>query len=173
MKSFLKLQSVEEVLAHLHAFPPLPPEDVPLEEALSRFTAAPLAAPHDLPGFDRSTVDGFAVRARDVFGAQEASPALLDIAGDCRMGEAAGLTLEEGRTARILTGGMLPAGADAVVMVEYSRPAGGRLVELTHSVAPGENVLRHDEDAAAGRICLPQGHCLRPQGESACWRPLV
>ena len=126
MKSFLKLQSVEEVLAHLRTFPPLPPEDVPLEEALSRFTAAPLAAPHDLPGFDRSTVDGFAVRARDVFGAQEASPALLDIAGDCRMGEAAGLTLEEGRTARILTGGMLPAGADAVVMVEYSRPAGGR-----------------------------------------------
>lgn len=163
MKSFLKLQSVEEVLAHLRAFPPLPSEDVPLDEALSRFTAAPLAAPHDLPGFDRSTVDGFAVRARDVFGAQEASPALLDIAGDCRMGEAAGLTLEEGRTARILTGGMLPAGADAVVMVEYSRPAGGQLVELTRSVAPGENVLRHDEDAAAGRICLPQGHCLRPQ----------
>ena len=79
------------------------------------------------------------------------------------MGEAAGLTLEEGRTARILTGGMLPAGADAVVMVEYPVRRAGRLVELTHSVAPGENVLRHDEDAAAGRICLPQGHCLRPQ----------
>ena len=163
MKSFLKLQSVEEVLVHIRHFVPLPAETIDLDQAEGRHLAAPFTAPHDLPGFDRSTVDGYAVRARDVFGAQESSPALLELAGDCRMGEACSLVLEDGQAARILTGGMLPAGADAVVMVEYSRQAGGNLLELTRSVAPGENVLRHDEDAAAGQVCLPRGRRLQPQ----------
>lgn len=163
MKSFLKLQSVEEVLAHIQRFSPLSAETIALDQALGRHLAAPFTAPHDLPGFDRSTVDGYAVRARDVFGAGESSPALLEYAGDCRMGEACSLVLDEGQAARILTGGMLPAGADAVVMVEYSRQAGGNLLELTRSVAPGENVLHHDEDAAAGQACLPQGRRLTPQ----------
>ena len=107
MKSFLTLQSVEEVLAHLRSFAPLPEERIPLDEAAGRCLAHAFTAPADLPGFDRSTVDGYAVRARDVFGAQEGSPALLECVGDCPMGRAPEFSLEEGQTARILTGGML------------------------------------------------------------------
>lgn len=163
MKSFLTLQSVEDVLAHLRSFKPCPEERTPLDEAVGRRLAQAFVAPADLPGFDRSTVDGYAVRARDVFGAQEGSPALLECVGDCPMGRAPDLTLEEGRTARILTGGMLPRGADCVVMVEYSRPAGKGMVELARTQAPGDNVILHDDDAAAGAELLPEGRRLRPE----------
>ena len=163
MKSFLSLKSVDEVLSLLENFAPLAEESVPLDECAGRYLARDFAAPEDLPGFDRSTVDGYAVRARDVFGAQEGSPALLECVGDCPMGRAPDIRLQEGQTARILTGGMLPEGADSVVMVEYSRPAGDNLVELVRSQAPGDHVLEHDEDAAAGKVLLPAGRRLRPQ----------
>ena len=163
MKNFLTLQSVETVLGHLRALPVLPAETVPLTEALGRRLAEALHAPADLPGFDRSTVDGFAVRARDVFGAQEGSPALLECVGDCPMGAVPDISLQPGQCARILTGGMLPEGADCVVMVEYSRPAGGNMVELTRTQAPGDHVVMRDEDAAAGDCIIPAGRRLRPQ----------
>ena len=163
MKNFLTLQSVETVLGHLRALPVLPAETVPLTEALGRRLAEALHAPADLPGFDRSTVDGFAVRARDVFGAQEGSPALLECVGDCPMGAVPDISLQPGQCARILTGGMLPEGADCVVMVEYSRPAGGNMVELTRTQAPGDHVVMRDEDAAAGDCIIPAGRKLRPQ----------
>lgn len=163
MKNFLTLQSVETVLGHLRALPVLPAETVPLTDALGRRLAEALHAPADLPGFDRSTVDGFAVRARDVFGAQEGSPALLECVGDCPMGAVPDISLQPGQCARILTGGMLPEGADCVVMVEYSRPAGGNMVELTRTQAPGDHVVMRDEDAAAGDCIIPAGRKLRPQ----------
>lgn len=163
MKSFLTLQSVDAVREHIRAFAPLPEESVTPEEALGRRLARPYRAPADLPGFVRSTVDGYAVRAEDVFGAQEGSPALLACVGDCPMGRAPDLILGPGQTARILTGGMLPGGADCVVMVEYSRPAGADMVELIRSQAPGDNVLMADEDAAQGRELMPAGRLLRPQ----------
>ncbi|MGD9574572.1 gephyrin-like molybdotransferase Glp [uncultured Desulfovibrio sp.] len=163
MKPFLTLQSVESVLEHIRAFPLLGGERVQLDDALGRGLAQCFSATEDLPGFDRSTVDGFACRARDVFGAQEGNPALVECVADCRMGEVPSITLEEGQTARILTGGMLPAGADCVVMVEYSRPAGGNLIEITRSQAPGDNVIFRDDDATAGSLLLQAGHRLRPQ----------
>ena len=163
MKPFLTLQSVETVLGHMRAFSLLGEEPVALDEATGRFLAHNFCATEDLPGFDRSTVDGFALRARDVFGAQEANPALVDCVADCHMGEVPNMALEEGQAARILTGGMLPQGADCVVMVEYSRPAGGSLVEITRSQAPGDNVIFRDDDAAAGSLLLKAGHRLRPQ----------
>ena len=163
MKPFLTLQSVEAVLEHIRAFPLLSEERVPLDDALGRGLAQCFSATEDLPGFDRSTVDGFACRARDVFGAQEGNPALVECVADCRMGEVPDIKLEEGQTARILTGGMLPQGADCVVMVEYSRPAGGNLIEITRSQAPGDNVIFRDDDATAGSLLLQAGHRLRPQ----------
>lgn len=163
MKPFLTLQSVESVLEHIRAFPLLGEERVQLDDALGRGLAQYFSATEDLPGFDRSTVDGFACHARDVFGAQEGNPALVECVADCRMGEVPSITLEEGQTARILTGGMLPQGADCVVMVEYSRPAGGNLIEITRSQAPGDNVIFHDDDATAGSLLLQAGHRLRPQ----------
>lgn len=163
MKPFLTLQSVESVLEHIRAFPLLGEERVQLDDALGRSLAQCFSATEDLPGFDRSTVDGFACRARDVFGAQEGNPALVECVADCRMGEVPSITIEEGQAARILTGGMLPQGADCVVMVEYSRSAGGNLIEITRSQAPGDNVIFRDDDATAGSLLLQAGHRLRPQ----------
>ncbi|WP_374287910.1 gephyrin-like molybdotransferase Glp [Desulfovibrio desulfuricans] len=163
MKPFLTLQSVESVLEHIRAVPLLDEERIPLDDALGRCLASGFSATEDLPGFDRSTVDGFACRARDVFGAQEGNPALVECVADCRMGEVPDVNLAEGQTARILTGGMLPRGADCVVMVEYSRPAGGNLVEITRSQAPGDNVIFHNDDAEVGASLLQAGRRLRPQ----------
>ena len=163
MKPFLTLQSVESVLEHMGGVPLLAAEHVGLDETLGRVLANDFFASEDLPGFDRSTVDGFACRARDVFGAQEGNPALIDCVSDCHMGEVPAIALEEGQAARILTGGMLPQGADCVVMVEYSRPAGNSFVEITRSQAPGDNVILRDDDAALGSLLLKAGHRLRPQ----------
>lgn len=163
MKSFLTLKSVDEVLSLVETFERLPEEYVSLDESAGRYLARDWSAPEDLPGFDRSTVDGYAVRARDVFGAQEGSPALLECVGECPMGRTPDFSLAPGQTARIFTGGMLPEGADCVVMVEYSRPAGGNLVELVRTQAPGDHVLERDEDAAKGQVLIPAGRRLRPQ----------
>ena len=163
MKSFLTLKSVEEVLALIRSFAPLAAENVPLSEAAGRWLAEDWHAPEDLPGFDRSTVDGWAVHARDVFGASEAAPALLECVGGLNMGQKPDLFLEEGQSVRILTGGMMPEGADRVVMVEHSRPVSDTLVELVRSQAPGDHVILKDDDAAKGALLIPAGRCLRPQ----------
>ncbi len=160
--NFLTLQSVDAILSMIRDFPPLPAEEAPLAEAFGRTLAEDIVAAEDVPGFDRSTVDGFAVRAADVFGAAEGSPALLDLAGECPMGAKTLLSLDPGRAARIWTGGMLPQNSDAVVMLEYSRPAGDQ-IELTRPAAPGDNVIARGEDAKAGGLLLPAGRTLRPQ----------
>ncbi len=163
MTQFLTLQSADAILGRIREFSCLPPESVALEHCLGRTLAGSFAAPEDLPGFDRSTMDGFAVRARDVFGASEGSPALLDHIGECPMGVAPDIRISAGQTARIWTGGMMPEGADAVVMLEYARSAGAGQVELTRPVAPGDNVLGRDEDAREGQELIPDGRVLRPQ----------
>jgi molybdopterin molybdotransferase len=108
-------------------------------------------------------MDGYAVRAKDVFGASESTPALADCVGECPMGAVPVFSIGAGEAARIWTGGMLPQGADAVVMVEYARSAGQDRVELTRPAAPLDNVIAKDEDAAEGEALLPAGCLLRPQ----------
>lgn len=163
MKPFLKLKSVEEILANFANVAPLGAETVPLANALGRRLARDFRAPADLPGFARSTVDGYAVAARDVFGASETSPAFLRIAGDIRMGEKPAFALEPGQAARIATGGMLPEGADCVVMLEYARPLANEQVELARSQAPGDNVVAAADDAAKGELLIAAGKKIRPQ----------
>ena len=160
---FLTLQSVDDILAKIKNFSPLMEEELPLHSCLGRTLAADFLSPEDLPGFTRSTMDGFAVRARDVFGASEGSPALLDYLGECHMGEVPTLKISQGQTARIWTGGMLPEGADAVVMLEYARELSAGQIELTRPVAPFDNVITKDEDAAKGQLLLQAGTVLRPQ----------
>lgn len=139
-------------------------ERVHLLSALGRCTSREVIASEDVPAFDRSTVDGLAVRASDTFGASESLPAYLEVAGEVMMGREAEGVLAPGQAWQIPTGGMLPRGADAVVMVEYTEPLGDcSTVGVTRPVAPGENVVRRGEDVAAGSLVLPAGHRIRPQ----------
>ncbi|MGL4209857.1 MAG: molybdopterin molybdotransferase MoeA, partial [Candidatus Adiutrix sp.] len=155
--------SVDEILAHIKQFHPLPQEQVPLDKAWGRVLAETFAAPTDLPGFCRSSMDGFALNSKSVFGASESAPALLDLIGQAPMGEATNLVVNQGEAVQILTGGMVPQGADCVVMLEYARPAGPKQIEITRPAAPLENIILADEDAQKGETLLPQGRLLRPQ----------
>lgn len=164
MPEFLHLLPPPEALAklmqHLHPLPEV--EEVETAAALGRVTAAPVHAPHPLPPFPRSTVDGYAVRAADTHGASESLPAYLALAGEIPMGAEPGFSLTPGACALIHTGGMLPEGADAVVMVENTQPARPGEVEILRAVAVGENVIRVGEDVAGGEEVLPAGRKLRP-----------
>ncbi len=163
MKPFFEVQTLEQVLARAADIAPLPAEEVPLEQAAGRTLAHDLRAPHDLPGFDRATMDGYAVQARDSFGASEGAPGYLTLVGEVRMGETPDFDLGPSQCARIGTGGMLPGGADAVVMVEHTRQLEQDLVEVSRSVAPGGHVVGKADDAARGQTLLPAGSTLRAQ----------
>lgn len=138
-------------------------EQVGLLDALDRVTAADLYAPGDLPAFARSTMDGFAVRAADTYGASEGLPAYLSIRGEVPMGRPAQLTVGTSEAARIHTGGMLPPGADAVVMVENTQAIDAQLIEVVRAVAVGENIIPVGEDVRRGALLFPAGQRLRPQ----------
>ena len=138
-------------------------EEVLTSEALDRVLGEDVHSPGDLPTFRRSTMDGFAVRAADTFGATEGLPAYLEIVDEVFMGHAPRTALGTGQCARIATGGMLPANADAVVMVEQTQEVGPSTIEALRAVAPGENVVQIGEDVRGGDLILPRGHRLRPQ----------
>ncbi len=154
-------EALDRLLAHVA--PLGRTEHVPLLEALDRVTAEELRAPGDLPDFQRSTMDGFAVRAADTYGASEGLPAYLTVCGEVPMGRASGLQVRPGDAARVHTGGMLPDGADAVVMVENTQALDDRMIEVVKPVAVGENVIPIGEDVHSGEMLFPRGHWLRPQ----------
>ena len=164
MEDFFKLISTGECTALLDRFAPLASETVPLSAALGRVLAADIVARELLPPFSRSTMDGYAVRAANTFGCSESEVALLTVVGEIAMGEPGRtLALAPGQAARIWTGGELPAKADAVVMVEYTRLLDPTTVAVFRPVAPGENVIRAGEDCRPGDRILSCGHRLRPQ----------
>ena len=134
-----------------------------LAAACGRVLAAPIAAPEEVPGFLRATMDGYAVRARDTFGASVGAPQYLDLKGEVPMGVAPSRGVGAGETLRVATGAMLPEGADAVVMIEYTAEHPDGTLEVRRAVAPGENVLTPGEDVARGEVLFPAGRRLRPQ----------
>lgn len=164
MPEFLELLPPGEALSRFmsHLAPIEEPEEIAASRALGRITAAPVLAPHPLPSFPRTTVDGYAVRAADTFGASDSLPSYLRLAGEVPMGTQAGFKLAPGQCAIIHTGGMLPEGADAVVMIEHTQLASAGEVEILRSVAIGENVLKVGEDVAEGEEVIPAGTRLRP-----------
>ncbi len=135
----------------------------PTAEALGRVTAESLRSPAVLPAFPRSTMDGYAVRAADTYGASESLPAYLNLVGEVPMGQAATVQVGAGETVIVHTGGMIPPGADGVVMVERTQKLSDDEVEVLRPVAVGENVLQVGEDVAQGDEILPAGHRIRPQ----------
>jgi molybdopterin molybdotransferase len=138
-------------------------ETVPLAAALRRVPAGPVTAQHPLPGFARSTVDGYAVRAADTYGVSEGLPGYLTVTGAVRMGAEPDTAVVPGTAVAMPTGGVIPPGADAVVMVEYTAEAMPGTIEVVRPVAPGEGIVRADEDAAPGAEIVPGGRPLRPQ----------
>jgi molybdopterin molybdotransferase len=160
---FFRLQTRAEVLAHYDRFAPVGVEDVDLADCCGRVLAAPIVAPEDVPGFLRASMDGYAVRAQDTFGASVGAPQYLEIKGEVPMGVAPTRGVGSGETLRVATGAMLPPGADAVVMVEYTAEHPDGTLEVRRAVAPGENVLAPGEDVARGETLFPAGRRLRPQ----------
>ncbi len=165
MPEFFNLLSPDEALAKFLAeIKTTPqPEDIPIAEALGRVTFASIRAPVSVPAFTRSTMDGYAVRAQDTFGASASLPMYLALVGEVPMGSAPDIELAPGQAALIHTGGMMPRGADAVVQIELTQMSHEREVEILKSVGPGENVLQAGDDVQAGAEVLPAGHWLRPQ----------
>lgn len=141
---------------------PLGQETVPLGQALNRVLAEDILASVDVPGFDRSNVDGFAVQATDTYGAMEETPRTVVLNEEVLSpGTAPRQTVTAGLATMIATGGMLPRGADAVVMVEHTEPVGdGGQLEITRAAAPGENVSYAGTDIAKGETVLWAGQLL-------------
>jgi molybdopterin molybdotransferase len=162
-REFFTTRTVGETLAGFRPARRTPAETVPLTQAMHRVPVSPVTAPHALPGFARSTVDGYAVRAADTYGVSEGLPGYLRVAGAVAMGAEPQVVVGPGTVASMPTGGVLPAGADAVVMIEYTQEAMADTIEVVRPVAPGDGVVRADEDAAPGAELVPAGRPLRAQ----------
>ncbi len=163
MKAFTKLLSpreAREAFARVFRGEPLGTEHVTLLNALGRVLAEDLTAAGDLPAFDKSTVDGYAVRAADTAGASSGEPAILTVAAEVAMGAPSTPGVEAGQAARIPTGGALPAGADAVAMQEHTVRHDSAL-SVERPVRPGENIVRRGTDIKAGETVLHAGRRIR------------
>lgn len=134
-----------------------------LTQALGRELVEDIVAQEDVPGFTRSAVDGFAVRSCDTFGASEGAPIPLRVIGEVPMGSRAEMVLNRGEAVAVSTGGMLPLGADAVVMLEHTEALPGGWINVLKPVAPKENVMAEGEDVKKGETVLKAGCRLRPQ----------
>ena len=162
----LHVKTPEEVLALIDKeFFPLKDrtESVPLESALGRVLAEDICAAEYVPDFNRSTVDGYAVRARDTFGCSDAIPAILPCVREVLMGEGADFTLDGDTCCAVPTGGAVPNGADSVVMVEYTEDYGDGTIGIGKSVAPGENMIFRGDDVFPGKPVLSKGSVLSSQ----------
>ncbi|MFD0692164.1 molybdotransferase-like divisome protein Glp [Actinomadura fibrosa] len=151
------MRTVDEHLTHiLGSVSVLPPLDLALLEAHGTVLAEPVAAPVPLPPFDNSAMDGYAVVAADVAGASEAEPVTLPVVGDILAGDPGVSAIRPGLTARIMTGAPLPAGADAVIPVEWT-DGGNATVQITRPAPSGNYIRRAGEDVLAGQVVLDAG----------------
>jgi len=138
-------------------------EHITTSETLGRVTAAVIHSAEALPAFQRSMVDGYAVQASSTYGASDALPAYVRVVGEILMGKDVTITVQKGEAALIHTGGMIPHGADAVVMVEHTQTIDEREIEILKAAAPGENVLQVGEDVTQNSPILPARHCIKAQ----------
>ena len=164
MSRFLHVVAVEDAVATAARIAPAPVlEKIPWGSATGRVLAEDVPADMDIPGFDRSVVDGFAVRSGDTTGSSDATPALLQCTGRVVMGSSdPHNSVMQGTCVYIPTGGVLPAGADAVVMVEHTEETADTVL-VKRPVSYGENVLLHDDDFRKGETVLIAGRKLTPQ----------
>jgi len=160
---FFKVVTPNAVFSHIERFATVSTEAVDLQSALGRIICKDIVADENLPGFDRAVMDGFAVSAASTFGASAANPAYLTLKGHVSMGEPPQFRIKPGEAAGIATGGMLPLGADSVVMKEHAEMVDDTTLEVHRPVAPGSNMVGHDEDFKKGELVLTCGTRLRSQ----------
>ena len=158
----LYVKTPEEVLALIkEEFSPLgQTELVSLSDSPGRILAENIAAEEYVPDFDRSTVDGYAVRASDTFGCTDAIPAILPLQQTVRMGEDADFSLNAGECVAVPTGGAVPKDADGVVMMEYTEDYGDGTIGVSKPAAPGQNLIFRGDDVYPGKVILHRGRVL-------------
>ena len=163
MRGFRERSNVEAVLQlieeRVHA---LSGESVQVGDSVGRILVVEQSSPTDVPGFDRSAMDGYALKAEETFGATVMTPLAFRVLGEARPGHPFNGTVEPGSAVRIMTGAPLPAGADAVLMAEKVEGQGAT-VFAKDAVAPGKHVGRRGEDIRQGTSLLPAGRHIRPQ----------
>jgi molybdopterin molybdotransferase len=162
-KEFFKVTSLETVLELVRTFPCVTDEVLPLDQCVGCILSQDIVSEIDLPEFNRATMDGYAVQARSTFGASESMPALFRIVGAVEMGEVPTVSVQPGEAVRIATGGMLPGGADSVVMIEHAQALDERTLEVFKSSAPLQHVIEIGEDFRREEQILPKGSRIRPQ----------
>ena len=161
MKEFFKVTDVEKVFDFITTFDRMDTENVALAETIGRVLATEIYADVNLPDFTRTIVDGYAVQGKSTFGASDGNPAYLDVVGTIAMGEVPDVNIGIGNAARISTGGMLPAGADSVVMIEHTDAIDNTTIEVYRSVAPGQNTVGVGEDLKKKSLLLNRGQKIR------------
>jgi molybdopterin molybdotransferase len=163
MKGFFKVQTPEQLYKKMDRFKPLSSEKVRIEESLHRVLSEDILSPINLPEFPRSTVDGFALKAKDTYGASEKDPSILRMVGEIPMGEVSDIEVKDGEAVKVATGGMVPKGADAIEMVEYTEWVDSHTLHVFKPLSLLENVIQVGEDVKAGEAVLHRGHRVRPQ----------
>jgi molybdopterin molybdotransferase len=164
MPEFLELLTPDDAIdkfLHYFQYLKLPVQKHKTQNSLNRVLAENIFAQDDIPAFTRSTVDGFAVRSKDTFGSSDIMPAFFDIIGEIKMGKPANLMISTGQACLIHTGGMLPDGADAVVMVEHTQYSNPGEIEIYKAISSGENVILKGEDITQGEKVLSCGSIIR------------
>jgi len=163
MRGFTERTDLESALETLRScVAPLEEESVRLEQALGRTLARDIISAEDVPAFDKSAMDGYALRAAETFGASPTDPVSFKVTGEIFPGEVGDLEVGPGEAVRIMTGGAFPEGADAVLMAEHTTDRGDSV--LVHgSVVPGRNLAKAGEDVRKGDRVLARGRVLQPQ----------
>lgn len=161
MKAFFKVVAPEEARRILLEVPPVGTEKIETIRARARVLAEDLHSQVDLPHFHRAAMDGYAVKARDTFGASASLPAYLKLVGTVEMGKEVTRPLGKGEAMRISTGGMLPPDSDGVVMIEYTEEVGDNMVEIHRGVSPWQNVIQIGDDIKKGDLVFRRGQRLK------------
>ncbi len=160
---FYSVASLDEVFAVLDRIDVKPPiVEVSVWRALSRVLAEDFRSPLDVPHFNRAAMDGYAVIAKDTFGAEEENPVTLKLMGEVKAGDEKAPMVFDGTCVRVATGALMPDGADAVVMIEYTVEGDG-YVDVYRAVTPGENVVERGKDIRKGEVVVEKGRVLTPQ----------
>ena len=162
-KRYLLLADALKLILNSAAKGHLSTERLKIEECYGCITASDIISLEDFPAFCRSTVDGYALNSADTFGAKETLPVYIALNHEVVMGAPPDFEIKRGEAAKIPTGGMLPEGADAVLMLEHAEMVSDDMVEVLMPVASNENMIQRGKDIKKGEVALKKGHRLRPQ----------